>query len=106
VTGLLILVLSALAAIAWWRLLQGKELARRAASKVCQQYGLVLMDDTVMLHDVQLRKEDPVRAWGLKYCFDYAQDGILHRGGTVLIAPGHAATVIIATDGGQLIERV
>jgi hypothetical protein len=105
-TGLLILVLSALAAIAWWRLMQGKELARRAASAVCRQHGLVLMDDTVMLHDIQLRKEDPVRAWGFKYGFDYAQNGILHRGGTVLIAPGHGATVIIATESGQLIERV
>ena len=104
-TGLLILVTAALAGIAWWRLMQGKEQARHAASAVCRRYGLVLMDDTVMLQDVQLRKEDPVRAWGLKYCFDYASNGVLHRGGVVLIAPGQGATVVIATENGQLIER-
>jgi len=106
VTGLLVLVLAGLAAITWWRLLQGKEVARHAASVVCRQHGLVLMDDTVMLHDIQLRKEDPVRAWGFRYRFDFAHNGILHRGGTVLIAPGHGATVVIETGEGQLIERV
>ena len=105
-TGLLVLVLTALAGIGWWRLSQGKEMARHAASAVCRQHGLVLMDDTVMLHDVQLRKEDPVRAWGFRYRFDFAHNGILHRGGTVLITPGQGATVIILTDSGQLIERV
>jgi hypothetical protein len=105
VTGLLILVICGLAAIAWWRLLQGKELARHAASAVCRQHGLVLMDDTVVLHAIQLRPEDPVRAWGLKYRFDFARNGILRHGGTVLVAPGRAPTVIIETDGGPLIEQ-
>jgi hypothetical protein len=105
-TGLLILVFGALAGIAWWRLSQGKEMARHAASAVCRRHGLVLMDDTVMLRDVQLRKEDPVRAWGFRYGFDFAHNGILHSGGMVLITPGQGATVVIATDGGQLIERV
>ncbi|MCW8871163.1 MAG: DUF3301 domain-containing protein [Xanthomonadales bacterium] len=105
-TGLLILVFTALAGIAWWRLSQGKEMARHAASAVCRQHGLVLMDDTVMLRDVQLRQEDPVRAWGFKYQFEFARNGVLHQGGTVLLTPGHGATVVIATDNGQLIERV
>jgi len=106
VTGLLVFVVTALTGIAWWRLSQGKEIARHAASVVCRQHGLVLMDDTVMLHNVQLRKEDPVRAWGFRYRFEFARDGILHRGGTVLLTPGHGATVVIATDNGQLIERL
>jgi hypothetical protein len=105
-TGLLILVLTALAAIAWWRLSQGKEMARHAAAAVCRQHGLVLMDDTVMLRDVQLRQEDPVRAWGFRYQFEFARNGVLHRGGAVLITPRHGATVIIQMEGGQLIERV
>ena len=105
-TGLLVLVILAAAAIAWWRLMQGKELARRAASAVCRQHGLVLMDDTVMLHHVQLRIEDPVRAWGFRYHFDYARDGVLHHGGAVLVTPGRGATVVIQTAAGQLIERL
>jgi hypothetical protein len=105
-TGLLILVVTGLAAVTWWRLLKGKELARYAAAVICRQHGLVLMDDTVILHSVQLRREDPARAWGLKYRFDFAHDGIPRKGGTVLIAPGHAPTVIIDTDGGPLIEHL
>ena len=105
-TGLLILVIGGLAAIAWWRLLQGKETARHAAAAVCREHGLVLMDDTVVLHAVQLKSEDPVRAWGLKYRFDFSRNGILRHGGTVLVAPGRAPTVIIETDGGPLIQQL
>lgn len=105
-TGLVILVLAGIAGIAWWRLLNGKEVARSAAGTVCRHHGLVLMDDTVMLDSVQLTRRDPVRAWGLKYRFDFARQGILRHGGTVLIAPGQSPTVIIETEEGQLIERV
>lgn len=105
-TGLLVLVLGGLAAITWWRLLKGKELARHAAATVCRHHGLVLMDDTVMLHSVQLRKEDPVRAWGLKYHFDFAENGLLRSGGTVLLAPGLAPTVVLERDGVRVIEHL
>jgi hypothetical protein len=106
VTGLLILIAAGLGFIAWWRLLKGKELARHAAAVVCKQHGLVLMDDTVMLQTVQLKREDPVRAWGLKYRFEFAVKGILRKGGIVLIAPGQPPTVIIETDNGQVIEHI
>jgi hypothetical protein len=106
VTGLLVLITAGLAFIAWWRLLKGKELARYAAAAICKQHGLVLMDDTVMLETIQLKREDPVRAWGLKYRFDFAVKGVLRNGGIVLIAPGQRPTVIIETDNGQIIEHI
>ena len=105
-TGIFILLAVGLGAIAWWRLLRGKELARLAAGHTCKQHGLVLMDDTVILDSVQLKRKDPVRAWGLKYRFDFAHRGLLRHGGTVLIAPGQRTTVIIDTDNGQLIEQL
>lgn len=105
-TGLLILIVVGVAAITWWRLLNGKELARRAAAASCREHGLVLIDDTVMLESVQLRKREPARAWGLKYRFDFARDGILRKGGLVLIAPGRHPIVIIETDKGPLIEQI
>ena len=103
--GLVILILAGIAGVTWWRLLQGKEVARAAAGAACKQHGLVLMDDTVMLDSVQLRKEDPVNAWGLKYRFDFAHQGILHHGGAVLLAPGHRPVIVINTTDGQLIEH-
>ena len=104
-TGLLVLLIGGFAAIGWWRLLKGKELARQAASVTCREHGLVLIDDTVMLESIQLKKEDPTRAWGFRYRFEFARNGILRQGGTVLIAPGHRPTVIIQTDNGQLIDQ-
>jgi len=106
VTGLLILLIAGFAAISWWRLLKGKEQARQAASVTCREHGLVLIDDTVMLESIQLKKEDPARAWGFKYRFEFARNGILRKGGIVLIAPGRRPTVIIQTDNGQLIDQV
>ena len=105
-TGILVLLIAGIAAISWWRLLKGKELARRAAAVTCLEHGLVLIDDTVMLESIQLKKEDPARAWGLKYRFEFARNGILRKGGIVLIAPGRRPTVIIQTDSGQLIDQV
>ncbi len=105
-TGLLVLLIFGFTAIGWWRLLKGKELARQAAAFTCREHGLVLIDDTVMLESIQLKKEDPARAWGLKYRFEFARNGILRKGGIVLIAPGRRPTVIIQTDSGQLIDQV
>lgn len=104
--GLLVLIIAGLAGITWWSLLKGKEQARHAASLTCREHGLVLMDDTVMLDSIQLRKEDPVNAWGLKYRFDFAHQGILHQGGVVLLAPGHRPVIVIETSEGPLIEHL
>jgi len=105
-TGLLLFVLAGLAAASWWHLLKGKESARRAASRACKEHGLLLMDDTVILDSVRLKRQGGGRAFGLKYRFEFAQDGILRKGGSVLIVPGHPATVIIKTQKGQLIEEI
>ncbi len=105
-TGLLILTLAGLAAITWWHLLKGKEKARRAASITCREYGLTLMDDTVVLDSVQLKHNGHARNYSLKYRFDFAKDGILRTGGSVLITPGHHPTVIINTSDGQLIQEI
>lgn len=104
-TGILILVIVGFAAISWWRLLNGKELARQAASSTCREHGLVLIDDTVILESVQLRREDPTGAWGLRYCFEFARNGVPRKGGVVLVSPGRRPTVIIQTDNGQLIDQ-
>lgn len=105
-TGLLLLLLFGFAALAWWKLLQGKERARQAALLACREHGLQLMDDTVVLEAVQLRNTETQSAFGLRYRFDFAHEGILRTGSSVLVRPGRPATVIIATSSGQLIEEV
>lgn len=105
IAGSLLLLFIGLGAIAWWRLLKGKEIARRTAAIACREHGLVLMDDTVILDAIQLKKEDPVRAWGFRYRFDFAHSGVLRHGGMVLISPGRRPTVVIQTDSGQVVEE-
>lgn len=106
ITGLVILIIAGSIGVSWWRLLKGKEMARSAAAVSCREHGLVLMDDTVMLDSIQFKREDPVNAWGLKYRFEFARAGILHRGGIVLIAPGHRPVVVIEIDDGPLIDQL
>ena len=62
------------------------------------------MDDTVMLDSVGTRQWGGKRIIGIRYRFDFAQNGILNHGGQVLISPSQQALVVISTDQGQLIE--
>ena len=105
-TGLLLLTLAGLASIIWWSLLKGKEQARNAASIACREHGLLLMDDTVVLNSVRLKKAGHSRAYRLQYRFEFAREGILHTGGSVLIGHGQRPTVIIKTSNGQLIQEM
>jgi hypothetical protein len=43
--------------------------------------------------------------YGLRYRFDFAYEGKLHRGGSVLVAPRRRTTVVIATRSGQVIQE-
>jgi len=104
-SGLLLFVLFIIAALVWWRLLKGKEIARTAASLACREHGLLLMDDTVVLDAIQLTGADSSKSYGLRYRFEFAHEGILRKGGKVLVFPGRPTTIIIPTSTGQLIEE-
>ena len=104
--GLLLLLAGVFAGTAWWHLLKGREMARAAAARACREHGLVLIDDTVVLESARLGRERGVPRYGLRYRFEFASGGRLHRGGTVLIAPRHPAVVLIETDAGRVIEEI
>lgn len=104
--GLFIFLLSALAAFCWWRLVKAREQARSAAGAACRVHGLVLMDDTVVLDSLDARHWRDRRIIGLRYRFEFARNGILNRGGRVLISPRQPALVVISTPEGQLIETI
>lgn len=104
--GLVIFVLLLLAAYCWWYLVKAREQARFAAGAACREHGLVLMDDTVVLSSLDARRWREKRVIGLQYRFEFAHNGILKRGGQVLIAPRQPAMVVISTPEGQLIESI
>jgi hypothetical protein len=103
--GLLLLILAGVVGLSWWQLLHGRERARAVAAKACREHGLVLMDDTVVFETVSYRPGNDKRFFALVYGFEFAWQGILHRGGKVWVTPGFAATVLISTDHGDLIEE-
>jgi len=105
-TGLLLFVLFLVATLAWWRLLKGKELARQAAAKACREHDLLLMDDTVVLDAIQLHDNEWSKSYGLRYRFEFAHNGILRKGGKVLVSHRRPTTVIIPTSTGQVIEEI
>ncbi|HKJ16765.1 MAG TPA: DUF3301 domain-containing protein [Xanthomonadales bacterium] len=104
--GLFIFLFSLLTAFCWWRLVRAREKARFAARVACKQHGLVLMDDTVVLDSLDTREWRGKRHIGLRYRFDFAHNGILNKGGQVLISPTRQALVVIKTSEGQLIETI
>ncbi|MEJ8567406.1 DUF3301 domain-containing protein [Elongatibacter sediminis] len=104
-TGLILLLLALLAGTVWWQFLKGREMARRVAGLACRDHGLLLMDDTVILDGVKRDRRAGLPRFGLRYRFDYALQGRLHRGSSVLITPQGRATVVIDTESGQVIEE-
>lgn len=104
--GLFFFVLACLAAFCWWQLVRAREQARAAAGMACREHGLVLMDDTVVLDSLDARYWREKRIIGLQYRFDFARDGILKKGGRVLISPRQPALVVIRTAEGQVIESI
>ena len=104
--GLFIFLILLGSAFCWWRLVKAREQARMAAGAACRQHGLVLMDDTVVLESFDTRQWRGKRLIGIRYRFDFAQNGVLNHGGHVLIAPRQQALVVISTDQGQLIEVI
>lgn len=103
--GLILLLLAGAIGMSWWRLLQGRERARAVAAAACREHGLVLMDDTVVFDSVSYRPAGKKYLFSLLYRFEFAYQGILHKGGKVLVSPGFAATVLISTANGDLIEE-
>ncbi len=108
-TGLILLILAGIVAMSWWQLVHGRERARSAAGKACREHGLVLMDDTVVFERVSYRPAagpaGEQRLFALVYRFEFAYQGVLHRGGMIRVSPGRLTTVLITTEKGDLIEQ-
>jgi len=99
-TSMLFLIAVAVAALAWSAARGAAEHARRVAAKVCRQARAQLLDETVSLERVALRRNADGRLRLLRqYRYEYSLDGIERHpaalallGGRLLWVQGPAAT--------------
>jgi hypothetical protein len=60
----------------WWDGTRKRELAVQAARHVCQRAGVQLLDDTVALNGMRLRRDQQQRVQiGRDYAFEYTDTG-------------------------------
>jgi hypothetical protein len=78
-------LLGAVAVIGYWlEALRGLELARAAGRRACQEAGVQLLDDTVELVRVRVRRNDRGRlAFQREYRFEFTADGVRRERGQV-----------------------
>jgi hypothetical protein len=87
-TGTLVVLLFIAAAVfAWSATRAAAEAARHHGRRVCERAGVQLLDQTVALHRIGLRRDGNGRLRLLShYSFDYSPDGVnRHRGSMALL---------------------
>lgn len=93
----LLLVILAGAAWFWWDSLQKREIALNAAHRACHDAGVQLLDGSVALRRVRLRRDDMQRARVYReFSFDYSTAGDdRHPGRIYLLGAQVQATSLI-----------
>lgn len=91
--------------VAWWQLMQGRQKARMAATQVCGNHGLQLLDDTVHLSSVTWNRERSQSRILANYGFEFATNGAKRRSGIATIGFPSSLTVTLEMEEGRLIER-
>lgn len=76
--------------LSFWYILDGmrtKEVARLAGRKACEQYGVLFLDDTVVLNRTRLRRNRGGRLqWQRDYAFEFTSDGgVRYKGSIVML---------------------
>lgn len=103
---LIIFLMVTAAIVSWWQLMQGRHKAHRVATRVCENHGLQLLDDTVSLDSITWKLKSPTRQILVNYGFEFATNGAVRRSGiTALGFPGHV-TVTLDMPEGRLIEEI
>lgn len=85
-TTLIILLVLGLAVLGWSATRGAAEAARHHGRAACERAGVQLLDQTVALHRVALRRDSHGRVRLLsQYSFDYSPDGVNRRRGTLAL---------------------
>jgi hypothetical protein len=103
---LFIFLLVAAGLVAWWQLMQGRQIARRAAGEVCSNHGLQLLDDTVSLSSIAWNRDRSAARIQVNYGFEFAINGARRRSGVATIGFPASLSVTLELEEGRLIETL
>ena len=93
-SGLLLLILLGALMWFWQDTLAVRERATRAAGDACRHQNLQLLDGTVALHQVRLRRRvSGALAVQRTFVFAYSEDGLERRTGFVISLGNHIEQV-------------
>lgn len=92
--------------VAWWQLMHGRDIARKAAKTVCVSHGLQLLDDTVSLSSVTWNRKSKTAIVLVNYGFEFATNGAIRRGGVASLGFPFSLTVTLDLQEGRLIEEL
>ncbi len=93
-TGIIGLLLIAGIAWCWYDAMRALEQARTAARRRCDMLGLSLLDDTVVLQRLRLRRRDDGQlTFWRQYRFEFTGDGHSRHGGFVVVQGGRVQTL-------------
>lgn len=95
-----VILLALVAGVAYWAgAMRSQERARHAGGQACRQQGVQLLDDTVALTRIRLRRDAGGRvALQRDYRFEYTPDGDTRFGGSVRLFGGRVVQVILDQD--------
>jgi len=100
----MLILLLVLGLILWfWRdSLRARERARDASARACQRWGVQLLDDTVALEKLWLRRNtDGWLQWERTYTFEFTDTGANRRLGRVIMIGERVE--VLAMEGGDLL---
>ena len=92
--------------VAWWQLMQGRQIARRVAGQVCGNHGLQLLDDTVSLSSITWNRETSASRILVNYSFEFSTNGAKRRSGIATMGFPSSLTVTLDLEEGRLIEKM
>lgn len=99
-----LLVLGSL--VLWWLAsIQARDRARTIARAFCKRQGWQLLDQTVALAGMRLKRTNDRLGWLRRYRFEFSPDGGRRKRGELLLSGNRALRILAETDEGELIEE-
>jgi hypothetical protein len=99
-TSATLLAFAALAAVAgaWYANLRARERANALAAETCRKRGLQLLDGTVALGGLRLRRGHGGPEVERTYVFDYSGDGVRRRSGFIILRGERLVSIGLEDD--------